>query len=117
MAASRGSQALILVAFLLVLVGTAWYGQDAWQDSGPFVLVLFGVPALCAAAALWAERAGRSMLAPGVVGALGLLSLVWTLITGLGLGLLFLPSSLLLLGAAAVSWNHRNRNAPRPVGT
>ncbi|RZU31581.1 hypothetical protein [Blastococcus saxobsidens] len=116
MAAWRGSQALVLLALLLVVVGTARYGLEVWQDSGSFVLALFGVPALCAVGALWAERAGRSLLATTVVAALGLLSLVWSLLTGLGLGLLFLPSSLLLLGAAAVSWTDRRRNTPRPAG-
>lgn len=117
MAASRGSQALILLALLPVVVGSAWYGHEVWRDSGSFVLLLFGAPALCAVGALWAERAGRSLLAPAVVAVLGLLSLGWSLLTALGLGLLLLPSSLLLIGAAAVSWTDRRGAARRPVGT
>ncbi len=85
---SRRARGLIVVALLCVLGLAAWYGRTGWADSGSFVLVLFGIPAVCTAVALWVERTSRTLLAPAVVAALAL------------------PSFLLLL-AAMVSWLHR----------
>ena len=107
MASSRGARALIVVALLYVLGLAAWSGRTVWADSGSFVLVLFGVPVVCTAVALWAERRSRTMLAPAVVAALAGVSLWWALLTALGIGLVLVPPSVLLLLAALVSWLHR----------
>lgn len=100
---SRGAQGLIAVALIGVLGLAAWYGRFAWADSGPFALVLFGIPLFSAALALWAERALATMLAPAVIAGVAVVSLAWSLVTGLGIGLGFLLPSLLLLVAAMVS--------------
>ena len=110
-ARSRGAQALIAVALVGVLGATVWFGRFAWEDSGAFALALFGLPLLCAAGALWAERAVASRSASASVAALGLVSLVWSLLTGLGIGGVFLLPSLLLLVAAVVSWVDRQRES------
>ena len=115
MATSRGSQVLILVALAGVLVSSAWYGGAVWRDSGSFALVLFGVPALCAVVALRVERSTAMMVAPAVVAVLGLVAVGWSLLTGLGIGLVFLLPALLLLLAAGRSWG--DRAASRPVRT
>ncbi len=104
---SRRAQGLIVVALLCVLGLAAWYGRTGWADSGSFVLVLFGIPVVCATVALWAERRSRTKLAPAVVAALGVVSLTWALLTALGIGLVLVPPSVLLLLAALVSWLHR----------
>ena len=105
--ASRGAPGLIAVALLCVLGLAAWYGPTVWADSGSFVVVLFGIPSACTAIALWVERRSRTMLAPGVLAALAVVCLAWSLLTGLGIGLVFsVPSSLLLI-AAVVSWADR----------
>lgn len=108
----RGAQGLIAIALAGVLGVTAWYGRLAWEDSGAFAFALFGVPLLCTAAALWAERSGTTVLAPVVVAVLGLISVAWSLLTGLGIGLGFLLPSLLLLVAATVSWVERRETSP-----
>lgn len=106
---SRSAQRLIVAAFLCVVGLAAWYGRVVWADSGPFVLVLFGIPAACTAIALWAERTSRTMLAPGVLAVLAAVCLAWSSITALGIGLVFVVPSSLLLVAAVVSWSHRTR--------
>lgn len=116
MTPSRGSRTLIVVALVTLVVVTAWYGQRAWEDIGSFAVVLFGVPLLCAAAALWAELAGGSRVAPVLVAATGLVSVAWSVLTGLGIGLALLLPSLLLLVAAMISWVDR-RDAAAPMGT
>jgi hypothetical protein len=98
---------LILLALLSVVVFAAWYGRFAWEDSGAFALILFAVPLLCTLGALGVERAGGRTLAPAIVAVLGLVSLSWSLLTGLGIGVGFLLPSFLLLLAAAVSRTHR----------
>ncbi len=107
MVSSRGARGLIAVALLCVLGLAAWYGRAGWADSGPFVLVLFGLPVACTAVALWAERRSSTMLAPAVVAALAVVSLSWALLTALGIGLGLVAPSVLLLLAALVSWRHR----------
>ncbi|SET59493.1 hypothetical protein [Geodermatophilus poikilotrophus] len=107
MAASRGARRLIVVALLCVLGLAAWYGRTGWADSGPFVLVLFGIPVVCTAVALWVEGTSRTMLAPAVVAALAVVSLSWALLTALGIGLVLVAPSVLLLLAALASWLHR----------
>ncbi len=98
---------MIVVSLLGVIGLAALYGRWVWTDSGSFVFVLFCVPVVCAAFALWAERASGTMLAPAVVAALGAVSLAWSLLTAGGIGFGFLLPSLLLLLAAGVSWIHR----------
>jgi hypothetical protein len=57
------------------------------------------------------------MLAPAVVAVLGVVSTGWSLLTGLGIGGGFLVPSLLLLGAAMLSWLHRQeRNSAASLG-
>jgi low temperature requirement protein LtrA len=106
---SRGASALIVVSLAMVAGLAAWYGREVWADSGSFVVALFGVPLLCAAGALVVERAGRGRLVPAVVGVLAAGSLVWSLLTALGFGLLLVPS-LLLVGATLVSWADRRHD-------
>ena len=104
MNSSRRSARLLLVAAVVgVLVPATWYGRLAVEDSGAFAVVLFGVPLGCAVLALWVERATATRLGPAVVAVLGLVALGWALVTGLGIGLVFVPTALLLLSAAAVS--------------
>ena len=104
---SRRAQGSIVVALLSVVGLAAWYGRTVWADSGSFVVVLFGIPSACTAIALWVERRSRTMLAPGILAALAVVCLAWSLLTGLGIGLVFsVPSSLLLI-AAVVSWADR----------
>jgi hypothetical protein len=107
MASSRRAQVLIVLALAGVVVLAAWYGGEVRQDSGSFAVVLFGVPLACAALALWAEGASRTQLAPALVAVLGVASLAWSLLTAGGIGFGFVPSSLLLLVAATVSWFDR----------
>jgi hypothetical protein len=101
---------LILVALLGVVVLAAIFWQEVWADSGSFAVILFGIPLVCAAGAWVAERAGRGSLAPAVVAVLGVVSLAWSLLTAGGLGYALVPSSLLLLVAAAVSWVDRREH-------
>lgn len=114
-AVSPGARGLIAVSIVGVGGLAAWYGRSAWEDSGAFAVLLFGIPLACAAAALWAETASATPRAPMAVALLGAVSVVWSLLTigGLGLGLL-LPS-LLLLVAAVVSWTDRGRDRVRPL--
>ena len=114
---SPGARGLVVVSLVLLVGVAAWYGRAAWADSGAFALVLFGVPLACGVLALWAERASGTMLAPAVVALLGAVSVGWSLLTGLGLGLGFLLPSLLLLAAAMISWVDRGRDRPRPLRT
>ena len=104
---SRRAQGLIVVALLSVVGLAAWYGRTVWADSGSFVLVLFGIPSACTVTALWAERRSRTMLAPGALAALAVVSLAWSLLTALGIGAVLVVPSVLLLCAAVVSWSHR----------
>ncbi len=68
MAASREARRLIVVALLCVLGLAAWYGRTGWADSGPFVLVLFGIPVVCTTVALWvADRARHRCPAAGLI--------------------------------------------------
>jgi hypothetical protein len=91
--------------------------RAAWADSGGFALAQLGIPLACASLGLVAESRGGTA-APAVLVVVGLLSLAWSLLTALGLGLPLLVPSLLLLLAAAPSWDHRNaagtRGAPAP---
>ena len=107
--ASRGASALIVVSLAVVVGLAAWYGREIWQDSGAFVVVLFGVPLLCAAGALWAERAAPRTAAPVAVGVLAAGSLAWSLLTALGFALLLVPS-LLLVCATLASWADRRHD-------
>ena len=114
----RAAQWLIAVALAAVLGLTAWYGRTAWEDSGSFAVALFGIPLACAAGALWAERVSRTMLGPAFVAVLAVVSIAWSLVTGLGIGGVFLLPSLLLLAAATSSWLHRReRRAAASLGT
>ena len=65
------------------------------------------------ATALAVERATGTMVAPAFVAVLGAVCVGWSLITGLGIGLVFPVPSVLLLVAAAVSWGDRGRDAAR----
>ena len=109
---SRRAQGLIVVSLVGVVGLAVLYGRWAWADSGSFALVLFGVPLVCTASALWAERVSRTMLAPAVVAVLAAVSLAWSLLTAGGVGLGFLVPSVLLLLAAMVSWLHRSGRDP-----
>ena len=111
-AASGRAQGLVVGALLCVLGLAAWYGRTVWADSGPFALILFGAPMMCAAVALWAERTVGSMLAPAFVAALAVVSLSWSLLTALGIGLVFVVPSFLLLVAAMASRLHRTGRDP-----
>jgi len=114
-APSRGAGLLIGVSLLLVAGFAAWYGRSVWADSGWFVAVLFGVPLVCTAGALTAERTSRSTLAPVVVGLLAAVSLGWSLLTAGGVGLVLLIPSLLLVVATLVSWADRRPDSTRPA--
>lgn len=104
---SRAARRSIAVALLCVVGLAAWYGPGVWADSGSSAVVLFGVPLACTACALRVERASGTTPAAAVRSALAVVSLVWSLLTALGIGPLFLVSSLLLLVAATASWTHR----------
>ena len=112
---SRGASGLIVVALVVGAGFAAWSGREFWADSGAFSLVLLGVPPACAAGALWAERAGRGRLVPVVVGGLAAVSLLWSLVLALAVGVLLVPS-LLLVAATLVSWADRrpDRTASLP---
>ncbi|MFQ1001286.1 hypothetical protein [Modestobacter sp. SSW1-42] len=114
-APSRGSSALLVVSLALVAGLAAWYGRAVWDDSGAFAVALFGVPLLCAAGALVAERAARGPAAPVVVGVLAAGSLAWSLVVALGFAQLLVPA-LLMVAAGLVSWADRrpDRTAPLP---
>ncbi|WP_157937056.1 hypothetical protein [Geodermatophilus chilensis] len=43
-----------------------------------------------------------------------MVSLAWSLLTGLGIGMVFVVPSSLLLVAAVVSWSHRTRRDSSP---
>ncbi|MDK3258044.1 hypothetical protein [Blastococcus capsensis] len=117
MSSSRAAQGLILVSLVGVVAVSGWYGRVAWEDSGSFAFVLFGVPALWAAVALWAERPAGTMVAPAVIAVLGLVSVGWSLVTGLGIGPLFVVPSFLLLLAAGRAWSGSGRNGSPPART
>ena len=106
---SRRAQGLIIVGLVCVLGLAAWYGRTVWEDSGSFVFALFGVPVACTTLALWVERRSRTVLAPAVVSALALILLSWSLLTALGIGILFVVPAFLLLLAALASWLHGPR--------
>ncbi|MGY2067771.1 hypothetical protein [Blastococcus sp. SYSU DS0619] len=108
---------LIVVSLVALVVLATWYGRAAWEDSGAFALVLFGIPLICAALALWVESGSTTRAASAVVALLGAVSVTWSLITGLGLGGSFLLPSLLLLVAATVSWVDRGPDRARPLRT
>ncbi|OMQ14373.1 hypothetical protein A7K94_0217105 [Modestobacter sp. VKM Ac-2676] len=114
---SPGARWLLVLALVLLLGGTGWYARAAWADSGWFALALFGLPLLCTAGALWAQRAGGATTAPLLIALLGVVALGWSLITGLGIGLLFLVPALLLLVAAMVSWVDRRGDSPGRLRT
>lgn len=95
-ARSPGARKLIVASLVGVVAVAAWFTPAAWQDSGAFALVLFGVPLACAAIVLWAESVSATMLAPAVVAVLGAVAVGWSLLTGLGVGLGSLLQSLLL---------------------
>ena len=111
---SRGAQGLIVVSLVGVVGVAASYAGAVWADSGAFFFVLFGIPIVCAALALVAERASGTTAASASVAVLGVLSLAWSLVTGLGIGLVLLVPSLLLLAAAMISWVDR-RNSETPT--
>lgn len=111
---SRAARRAIAVALLSVVGLAAWYGPAVWADSGSFAVVLFGVPLACTVCALWVECTGGTAPAAAVLSALAGVSLVWSLLTALGVGLLFLVPSLLLVVAAAASWTRRTGPGPPP---
>jgi hypothetical protein len=100
---SRRASVVIAVALAMVVGLTAWSAAAGWEASGWWSAVLFGVPLACALGALVAERVGRGRLAPLVVGVLAAISLGWSLIAALGIGLGFLLPSLLLVVATGIS--------------
>ena len=106
-ATSPRARGLIAVSLVGVLAFAALQGRAAWEDSGGFAFVLFGIPLGCAAVALVAERPGGALLAPAVVAVAGVVSLAWSLLTAGGIGLGFAPSSMLLVVAALRSWADR----------
>ncbi|MCZ2846503.1 hypothetical protein [Modestobacter sp. VKM Ac-2978] len=77
-------------------------------------MALFGVPLLCAAGALWTDRAGRGTAAPVLAGVLAAVSLGWSLIVALGFAQLLLPS-LLMVTATFVSWADRRPDRTAPL--
>jgi hypothetical protein len=96
--------ALGLAAGITVIV---W--PRAWADSGAFALVLLGVPVGCCLVALCADLIGwRTALVTTLA---AVVALVWSLLTGLGLGFYFLLPAVLLAIAAATSW--QIRRSPR----
>lgn len=104
---SPAAVVLSAVSLLCVLALVVLVGEVAWADSGSFALVLFGIPVVSSAGVLWIEFATGGLWACAVSTALAAISLAWSLVTGLGLGLyLLLPSSLLVV-AVAVSFGHR----------
>ena len=99
----RGPQLLVVVALACVVGLAAVQGRGVWADSGAFAVALFGVPLACTAAALVVARVGVSVRGALIVAALGVVSLVWSLVTALGAGPgLLLPSLLLLVAAPGI---------------
>lgn len=106
--AARWVPRLLIFLATAVAIGTAIaFGPAAWRDSGGFAVVLVGVPVLCCLVALVADLADRRRAISTTFAAAGLL--IWSLITVVGLGLLFLPAALLLAAAAAVGWQGGRR--------
>lgn len=114
---SPGACVLTAVSLVSVLGYSAWQGPAVWADSGSVALILFGVPTVFAAVALWVECASRTMLAPAVVSVLAVASLVWSLVTALGVGFGLLVPSLLLVVAAMISWVDRRPGRAEPSRT
>ncbi|MCZ2823572.1 MULTISPECIES: hypothetical protein [unclassified Modestobacter] len=100
---SPSAQVLIVVSLLGVLGLGVW----AWEVAGWGVFVVFGLPAVGAALALWAERASVTMRGPATVAAVGAMSVARGWVTLLAGGLYLLVPALLLLVAAVVSWVSR----------
>ncbi|MGY1720720.1 hypothetical protein ACI8AG_16915 [Blastococcus sp. SYSU DS0552] len=111
-AGSSGARMLISFSLGCLVAVTAWSWRMVWADSGAFAFLLFGVPLACAALALWVESATASRRAPAVLVVLAAVSVGWSLLNGLGIGLALLLPSLLLLAAAVASWTHRARSLP-----
>ena len=107
---ARAARALRLLAVAVTVAVGAALVAPAWRDSGAFALVLVGVPVAAAVVVLGAELAARSATAATWVAAA--VMLVWSLLTGLGLGLHFLGPSVLMALAAVVSTpGRRDRGA------
>ena len=114
-AVSPRARGLEVAALVLVVALAAALGRTAWDDAGGWAVVLFGVPLGCAGAAVAAERAGGPVLAPVLVAVCGVVSLAWSLLTGLGIGLVFALPSALLLAAAVVTRVDRTRDRVGPL--
>ena len=107
--ASRGAALAGLVAAVLAAVPVFLL---AWDDSGlGFALAVTGLPVVLAAAGSLASRSRR---ASGVLGGwlCLLLLFAYVLVFGLGVGLFFAPSALLLL--ASMLLRHGPQVASRP---
>lgn len=87
----------------------------AWSDSGTFALVLIGVPLGCCLVALASDVLDRWAALTTTLAAA--LALVWSLLTGLGLGFYFVLPAVLLAVGAATSWQtlRPGRGSPRPA--
>jgi hypothetical protein len=101
----RVAPALRVAAAAVTVLVAALAAAPAWRDGGAFAVLLVGVPLLCAGAALAAGR-GRRGAVP-VMGTAAVIMLVWSLLTGLGVGGWFLAPSALLLAAAVASTRRR----------
>jgi hypothetical protein len=110
---SRGPRVLRRVAAAATLLVAALAAGPAWRDSGTFALVLVGIPVLCAAAVLAADRTGRRTAA--VTGVAAVVLGAWALVTALGLGGWFLAPAAVMV-AAAVASSGRSSPSPRAAG-
>ena len=100
---SRSAQLILALALACVLGLAAWQGRGVAVDSGVFVVLLFGVPLACTVGALVVTRVCASGAGALLVAALGVVSLVWSVVTALGAGPgLLLPSLLLLVAALGI---------------
>ena len=88
-------------ALLSAVAAAVAVWSTAWSDSGAFALLLLGVPVVLAAASLGIPERARWRRVG--VWLFAVLLLGWALLLGLGVGLVFVPSALLLLAAATVS--------------
>lgn len=96
---------LLWGALLAAVAAAVAVWPTAWRDAGTFTFLLLGVPVVLAAASLGIPEQARWRRAGVWVSALLLLG--WSLLLGLGVGLVFVPAALLLLAAAGTAPNSR----------
>ena len=88
-------------ALLSAVAAAVAVWSTTWSDAGAFALLLLGVPVVLAAASLGIPERARWRRVS--IWLFAVLLLGWALLLGLGVGLVFVPSALLLLAAATVS--------------